>query len=136
LFDLRRQKLIKSGEFFELQTDDAIAKPLPSFKLLEMQWFLTRVVGMAGAAVPYDEDWGDEDSDDAAVLYEVSDDEISNPGLEESKDDSFALSDPDPQDSPPFLRKGSLLSVEGFKHRTEAATGDGLGDRYGRQEIM
>jgi hypothetical protein len=79
-------RYIKSGDIFELKTDDTIARPLPSFTLLEMQWFLTCVVGMAGAAVPYDEDWGDEDSDDAAVLYEaswgdeVSDDEISNPG--------------------------------------------------------
>jgi hypothetical protein len=55
---------IKSGDFFELQTDDAMARPLPSFKLLEMQWFLTRVVGMAGAAIPYEAGWGDEDSDE------------------------------------------------------------------------
>jgi hypothetical protein len=105
-------RYIKSGDIFELKTDDAIARPLPSFKLLEMQWFLARVVGMAGAAVPYDEDWGDSDSDsdsddaavpydedwgdsdsdDAAVLYEagwgdeVSGDEISNLGLEEAGD--------------------------------------------------
>jgi hypothetical protein len=128
LFNCKDER-IKSGDFFELKTDDAIERPLPSFKLLEMQWFLTRVVGMAGAAVPYDEDWGGEDSDDAAVLYEagwgdeVSDDEISNPGLEESKDDSFVLSDPGLQDSPPFLRKGSP-PVEGSKHHTEAATRD------------
>ena len=83
LFNCKDER-IKSGNFFELKTDDAIERPLPSFKLLEMQWFLTRVVGMAGAAVLYDEDWGDEDSDDAAVLYEagwgdeVFDDEISN----------------------------------------------------------
>jgi hypothetical protein len=35
-----------------------------------------------------------------------------------------------------FLRKGSLLPVEGFKHHTEAATGDGVGDRDGGREIM
>jgi hypothetical protein len=71
LFNAR--KCIKSGDIFELKTDDAIARPLPSSNLLEMQWFLTRIVGMAGAAVPYDEDWGDSDSDfdDAAVLYEA-----------------------------------------------------------------
>jgi hypothetical protein len=132
---------IKSGDIFELKTDNAEARPLPSFALLEMQWFLTRVVGMAGAAVPYDEDWGDEDSDDAAVLYEagwgdeVSDDEISNPGLEEAKDDSFVLSDPVLQDSPPFLRTGSLLPDEGSKHHAEAATGDGVEDRDGGREI-
>ena len=68
LFDSRTDKRIKSGDFFELQTDDAIARPLPSFKLLEMQWFLQRVVGMAGAASPYDdEDWL-EDSDEETIL--------------------------------------------------------------------
>jgi hypothetical protein len=130
---------IKSGDFFELKTDNAEARPLPSFKLLEMQWFLTRVVGMAGAAVPYDEDWGDEGSDDAAVLGwrdEVSDDKISNLGLEEAGDDSYVFSEPDPQDSPPFLRKGRLLPDEGSKHHIEEATGDGFGDIYGGQEIM
>jgi hypothetical protein len=70
LFNCRDER-IQSGDFFELKTDDVIARPLPSFKLLEMQWFLTRVIGMAAAAIPYDEDWGDSDSDDAAVLYEA-----------------------------------------------------------------
>jgi hypothetical protein len=65
LFDCRTKIPLKSGDFFELKTNDSIERPLPSFKLLEMQWFLQRVVGMAGAAGPYDdEDWLDEDSDD------------------------------------------------------------------------
>jgi hypothetical protein len=63
-------KRIKSGDFFELKTDDAIARPLPSFQILEMQWFLQRVIGMAGA---YKLDWLDEDFDD----------DISNFGLED-----------------------------------------------------
>jgi hypothetical protein len=42
-------RLIKSGDYIELRTDDPINKPLPSLKLLEMQWFLQRVAGMAGA---------------------------------------------------------------------------------------
>jgi hypothetical protein len=66
----------------------------------------------------------------------VSDDEISNPGLDEAEDDSFILSDPLPQDSLPFLHRASRLPVEGSKHYTEAAIGDGLGDRDGGQEIM
>jgi hypothetical protein len=115
LTDIRgpQPRYIKSGDFFELQTNDAIARPLPSFKLLEMQWFLQRLVGMAGATVPYDdEDWGDEDFDDATIPYkaswgeEVSDDEVSNLGLEEAKDNSFVFSNPVPQDSPPFPRTG------------------------------
>jgi hypothetical protein len=66
----------------------------------------------------------------------VSDYEISNPGLEEAGDDSYVVSDPDPQDSPPFLRKGILLPDEGSKHHIKAATGDRLGDRDEGQEIM
>ena len=124
LFYILTNKRIKSGDIFELKTDNAIARPLPSFKLLEMQWFLTRVVGMAGAAVPYEGHWVDEDSGD----------EISNLGLEEARYDSLVFSDPDLQDSPPFLRKGSLLPVEGSKHHTEAATGDGVGDRETEDE--
>ena len=78
LFNILTNKRIKSGDIFELKTDDAIARPLPSFKLLEMQWFLQRVVGMAGAAGPYDSDW-DEDSDE----------DIPNFGLDEVGDTSF-----------------------------------------------
>jgi hypothetical protein len=40
LFDFRTDKRIKSSDVFELKTDNAIERPLPSFKLLEMQWFL------------------------------------------------------------------------------------------------
>ena len=43
-------RYIKSGDWFEMRTDDPEARPLPSWELLEMQWFLQRVVGMAGAA--------------------------------------------------------------------------------------
>lgn len=39
--------IAKSGDIFELTTDDFDARPLPSVKLLEMQWFLARVTGMA-----------------------------------------------------------------------------------------
>jgi hypothetical protein len=119
LFDIRRKKVIKSGEFFELKTDDAIERPLPSFKLLEMQWFLQRVVGMAGAAGPYDdEDWLDEDSDE----------EISNLGLDEVEDESLIFADPGLPNSPQFLRKDNLLPIEGSKHHTEEAEGDGARD--------
>jgi hypothetical protein len=124
LFHIPTDKRIKSGDIFEPKTDNTIARPLPSFKLLEMQWFLTRVVGMAGAAVPYEGHWVDEDSDH----------EISNLGLEDAGDDSLVFSDPDLQDPLPFLRKGSHLPVEGSKHHTE--TGDGVGDRDGGREIM
>jgi hypothetical protein len=42
--------LIKSSDQFVMTTDDVEARPLPSFALLQLQWFLQRVMGMAGAA--------------------------------------------------------------------------------------
>lgn len=41
---------IKSGDLFVIKTDNPEARPLPSAALLEIQWFLQRVAGMAGAA--------------------------------------------------------------------------------------
>jgi hypothetical protein len=107
-----RGERIKSGDFIEFKTDDATERPLPSFILLELQWFLTRVVGMAGAAVPYEADWGDD-----------SDEEVPNLGLDEVGDISF-VSDLGLLDSPQFLRKVNLLPIEGSKHHTEEAEGD------------
>jgi len=133
---------IKSGDILELKTDDPVERPLPNIKLIELQWFLTRVAGMAGAAVPYDEYFGDEDSDDAAVMNEagwggeVSEDEISDPGLEEIEDDSFALSDPALQRSAPLMRLDSLLPNQDTKHHTETETGYGVEDTDGRPEVV
>lgn len=39
---------ITTGQLFEIRTDDPDKKPLPSMALLEMQWFLNRVMGIAG----------------------------------------------------------------------------------------
>jgi hypothetical protein len=110
-------KRIKSGDIFELKTDDVRTRPLPSFQLLEMQWFLTRVVGMAGAAFLYEsEDWS----------YEDSDREISNLGLGEVEDDSLPLADPILPDTPEFLRKDNLLFTKCSEHHIEEAEGDGV----------
>jgi hypothetical protein len=50
LVDWRTKRCIKSGDYFDLQTTNPTTKPLPSFQLLEMQWFLQRLLGMAGGA--------------------------------------------------------------------------------------
>jgi hypothetical protein len=54
IFRQDRGQRIKSGDYFKIQTNDPDKKPLPSFELLELQWFLKRIQGMAGAA---DIDW-------------------------------------------------------------------------------
>lgn len=46
-------KGIKSGDVFTLTTAYSPIAPLPSWQLLEMQWYLQRVVGMSGLAKPY-----------------------------------------------------------------------------------
>ena len=54
--------VIKSGDIFELNTEDPEKMPLPSIALLEMQWFLQRIIGIAGTVdIPedgyWDKDW-------------------------------------------------------------------------------
>jgi hypothetical protein len=111
---------IKSGDLFELTTDDPEARPLPSMALLEMQWFLQRVAGMAGAA----DELKDSEyhfSDNGLYnqgLYKGGDD-ISNLGLDEGGDESFlsnvtGLLDPAAPDSTSILP-----SIEAPKHYTE-----------------
>jgi HNH endonuclease len=41
---------ICSGDIFTLTTDDPNKRPLPSMELLDMQWFLQRLMGMCGSA--------------------------------------------------------------------------------------
>jgi hypothetical protein len=57
---------IRSGETFTFTTKDPKNLPLPSLELLEMQWFLQRLVGMCGAA-----GWPslDDDDDDTADMH-------------------------------------------------------------------
>ncbi|KIX04100.1 uncharacterized protein Z518_07653 [Rhinocladiella mackenziei CBS 650.93] len=57
---------IRSGEVFTFTTKDPERLPLPSVELLEMQWFLQRLVGMSGAArwpiLDFDNDESDDDN--------------------------------------------------------------------------
>lgn len=109
----KERQPIKSGDIFDLITDDPIKKPLPSFTLLELQWALTRVVGMAGAAFPYEPTSGDDPDDDVPGLE-----------LDEVGDASFASDVPK---SPEFLRQVNRRLAEIPKHHTEGLEGDGVG---------
>ncbi|KIX09361.1 uncharacterized protein Z518_00440 [Rhinocladiella mackenziei CBS 650.93] len=57
---------ICSGEILTLTTKDPENLPLPSLELLEMKWFLQRLVGMSGAArypiLDFDDDESEDDS--------------------------------------------------------------------------
>ncbi|KAJ5851562.1 uncharacterized protein N7529_010947 [Penicillium soppii] len=57
---------IKSGYRFRMTTDDPVARPLPNFDLLDMQWHFSRMVAFSNAAAifPHDDHDDDEDEDD------------------------------------------------------------------------
>jgi hypothetical protein len=121
----RNDKRIQSGDYFKLQTDNPETKPLPSFQLLELQWFLQRIQGMAGAA---DIDWppySDSGSD-------YSDEEVPDFELDEVGDLSFVSVSLPP--SPEVLRKDNLHLPDRSKHHTEEADGDREGVGEGVRE--
>lgn len=64
LFDMNTKLVISSGHIFTIKTDDPEKRPLPSFELLEMQWYLTRIVTMQGAG---EDDDSEMDSDGDVV---------------------------------------------------------------------
>jgi hypothetical protein len=78
-----------------------------------MQWFLTRIVGIAGAAFPYELGWA----------YKDSDGEMSDLGLGDVKDDSVLFTDPEP---PEFLHEDNLLFTKGSEYHREEVEGDGV----------
>ena len=61
------QGQIQSEDIFCLTTDDPEIRPLPSWHLLEMQWFLQRLTAMSGAGVQ-NLDLGDDDDTVSGVL--------------------------------------------------------------------
>ncbi|OCK86096.1 hypothetical protein K432DRAFT_421279 [Lepidopterella palustris CBS 459.81] len=68
LFNLDTCKKICSGDEISLETDDPVSRPLPDFRVLEMQWYLHRVTAMSGAAEAQDDFCGGDDSDDDLAL--------------------------------------------------------------------
>lgn len=54
-------EFVKSGHIFTLSTHDPITHPLPSKEILDMQWHLTRVVSLSGAAGTADLNVDDDD---------------------------------------------------------------------------
>ncbi|QMW42050.1 hypothetical protein G4B11_005374 [Aspergillus flavus] len=56
LFKLVTEEKIRSGDILTFYTTDPVKLPLPSVKLLQLQWTLHRVLAMSGAADASDED--------------------------------------------------------------------------------
>ncbi|KAF2194206.1 hypothetical protein K469DRAFT_744878 [Zopfia rhizophila CBS 207.26] len=68
LFNHETNMPICSGYEISLETDDPVSRPLPDFRLLEMQWFLHRVTAMSGAAEPQDDLHDDDDNSDDDIV--------------------------------------------------------------------
>ncbi|OJJ31235.1 hypothetical protein ASPWEDRAFT_187153 [Aspergillus wentii DTO 134E9] len=50
LFNCATGQKITSGTVITLRTSDPMTHPLPSYALLQMQWYLNRIAGLSGAA--------------------------------------------------------------------------------------
>ncbi|RDW84063.1 HNH endonuclease signature motif containing protein [Aspergillus mulundensis] len=50
LYNCLTDRAVRSGDEITMSTADPVALPLPSLQLLEMQWMLTRVLGLSGLA--------------------------------------------------------------------------------------
>ncbi|KAF2174333.1 hypothetical protein K469DRAFT_614878, partial [Zopfia rhizophila CBS 207.26] len=68
LFNHMDDTKIHSGCEISLETDDPVSRPLPDFRLLEMQWFLHRVAAISGAAEPQDDFHDDDDNSDDDIV--------------------------------------------------------------------
>ncbi|KAH8594138.1 hypothetical protein B0O99DRAFT_595842 [Bisporella sp. PMI_857] len=116
LFD-KNGKKIRSGDFFELRTDNPVQKPLPSFELLELQWFLQRIQGMAGAVDVGWEDWlgigSESDLDNASEGVPGLDDDIEDFSLLSEK----CLSSPAKPNYVLHPKHVSIAEVEGDRDR-------------------
>jgi len=66
LFDCEDNR-IRSGQVFSFKTTDPKKRPLPSWELLEMQWYLQRLVAMTGAAGWPILVWDDDNDDDKSI---------------------------------------------------------------------
>jgi hypothetical protein len=64
------EKICSGGEF-DILTSDPDQHPLPSWGLLEMQWFLQRIVAFSGLAHPLEEDESDDDDDEEEEDYDT-----------------------------------------------------------------
>jgi hypothetical protein len=77
--DPTKPTLLVSGTRFTMTTDDPASKPLPDPGLLEMQWYLQRILAMSGSA-----GWNEEDFD-----YDDPDAVDALPSVEQWQDDQL-----------------------------------------------
>ncbi|PYH36864.1 uncharacterized protein BO87DRAFT_405094 [Aspergillus neoniger CBS 115656] len=85
LFNIQTEKALRSGDILTFKTDDPVDHPLPSFKLLSMQWALHRVLALSGAADVTDEEFDPRDPD--ALQVEATDEDNEEEVESETEED-------------------------------------------------
>ncbi|KAE8311580.1 hypothetical protein BDV41DRAFT_578473 [Aspergillus transmontanensis] len=80
LMDYDSEEVITSGHVIKIITSNPENLPLPSFDVLEMQWYLHRVAAISGAA-DFVEEPDDDDNDDDDDVEEVELAEHPTPGV-------------------------------------------------------
>jgi hypothetical protein len=69
LFSNQLGRLIRTGDVLKITTTDLVRLPLPSRELLEMQWLLTQVAAMSGAAEDEEVRASDDEDDDLPIFW-------------------------------------------------------------------
>ncbi|QRD86402.1 hypothetical protein F9C07_7253 [Aspergillus flavus] len=91
LFKLVTEEKIRSGDILTFYTTDPVKLPLPSVKLLQLQWTLHRVLAMSGAADASDEDLDPDFHRPAGAGLcwenEVEEEEVEEEEVEEEEDE-------------------------------------------------
>ena len=109
--------LIQSGTELRFETEDPENLPLPKYELLEMQWFLNRVVAMSGAA-DIEDDY--DNDDDGGWLEQREDFDMLDEWDSQDEQQSLATeprssSSPPPSLAPPsppgFPKRRMLLNT-------------------------
>lgn len=114
LFNHRTGNWIRSGDIFTLYTDDPVFMPLPSVDILDMQWVLTRAVGLARASL----------GPKVALLLDTNDPEIA-----EDVSGEMAENEPEPED-------GDGDGNGGIGWKTVASMMRGADDKPAREEDL
>ncbi|KAJ8062621.1 hypothetical protein OCU04_009144 [Sclerotinia nivalis] len=101
LYRDRDGEKLRSGDYFTFQTEDPETKPLPSFALLELQWFLQRILGMVGAADVDLPSLSESGSDlDDEIYEEMYEEDYDVPGFELDTVGNPSLLSSEPLSSP------------------------------------
>ena len=136
LVNCETRELLRSGDIITMETDDATLHPLPSLRLLEMQWILNQFLALSGGAEPdgleKDDDEEEEEGDGDMASVVATSEEWS---LEEPTELTLDASTEDNDSSSPrrAAARDQLFAVHDdgtTKHLSDASAQMGVADEF------